>query len=71
MPRSSRWPGVLLRPLVNRDEQRLVYIRQSQSGIGSENAEFSVPELKVRATTPCEWSARAELLLMYDAQSVS
>src|SRR5579859_7073619 len=38
--------GVLLRPLVNRDEQRLVYIRQSQSGIGSEDASFSVPELK-------------------------
>jgi putative ABC transport system permease protein len=38
--------GVLLRPLVNRDEQRLVYIRQSQSGIGSEDAAFSVPELK-------------------------
>ncbi|HTA74109.1 MAG TPA: ABC transporter permease, partial [Gemmatimonadaceae bacterium] len=38
--------GVLLRPLVNRDEQHLIYIRQSQSGIGSEDASFSVPELK-------------------------
>ena len=26
--------GVLLRPLVNRDENRLIYIRQSARGIG-------------------------------------
>ena len=26
--------GVLLRPLVNRDESRLIYIRQSAPGIG-------------------------------------
>src|SRR3989442_13743757 len=37
--------GVLLRPLVNRDESRLVYIRQSAHGIGAENATFSVPEV--------------------------
>jgi putative ABC transport system permease protein len=37
--------GVLLRPLVNRDENRLVYIRQSAQGIGEENATFSVPEI--------------------------
>jgi predicted permease len=37
--------GVLLRPLVNRDEDRLVYIRQSAPGLGVENAVFSVPEL--------------------------
>ena len=37
--------GVLLRPLVNRDEERLVYIRQSASGIGAENVNFSVPEI--------------------------
>jgi len=36
--------GVLLKPLVNRDENRLVYLRQSAKGIGSENAAFSVPE---------------------------
>ena len=30
--------GVLLRPLVNRDESRLIYIRQSAPGIGTENA---------------------------------
>src|SRR5271156_2029982 len=37
--------GVLLRPLVNRDENRLVYIRQSARGIGAENTAFSVPEI--------------------------
>jgi putative ABC transport system permease protein len=37
--------GVLLRPLVNRDEDRLVYIRQSAPGIGAENTTFSVPEI--------------------------
>ena len=37
--------GVLLRPLVNRDENRLIYIRQSAPGIGAENTTFSVPEL--------------------------
>ena len=35
--------GVLLRPLVNRDQDRLIYIRQSAHGIGMENARFSVP----------------------------
>src|SRR3982074_2902293 len=38
--------GVLLRPLVNRDQDRLIYIRQSARGIGVENAHFSVPELR-------------------------
>ena len=37
--------GVLLRPLVNRDEDRLIYIRQSARGLGTENADFSVPEI--------------------------
>src|SRR5262245_20638717 len=46
--------GVLLRPLVNRGEDRLVYIRQRAPGIDTENTLFSVPEindLKARATT--------------------
>src|SRR5438132_2662643 len=46
--------GVLLRPLVNRDEDRLIYIRQSARGIGADNAAFSVPEiqyLRIRVTT--------------------
>ena len=38
--------GVLLRPLVNRDESTLIYVRQSQSGLGEQNAQFSVPELQ-------------------------
>ena len=38
--------GVLLKPLVNRDEDRLVYIRQSAKGLEVENANFSVPELR-------------------------
>lgn len=37
--------GVLLRPLVNADEERLIYIRQSAPGMGSENVNFSVPEI--------------------------
>ncbi len=45
---------VLLRPLVNRDADRLIYIRQSAPGIGAENLTFSVPEiddLRSRVTT--------------------
>ena len=38
--------GVLLRPLVNEDENRLIYIRQSAPGLQIENAAFSVPELR-------------------------
>lgn len=38
--------AVLLRPLVNRDEDRLLYMRQSMPGIGNENAGFSIPEIQ-------------------------
>jgi len=38
--------GVLLRPLANRDEDRLLYVRQSAPGIGADNTTFSVPEIK-------------------------
>lgn len=38
--------GVLLRPLANQDEDRLIYIRQSAPGLKVENANFSVPELR-------------------------
>ncbi len=38
--------AVLLRPLNNRDEGRLLYLRQSAPGIGEENATFSIPEIK-------------------------
>src|SRR4029077_11297233 len=38
--------GVLLKPLVNRDVDRLIYVRQSAPGTGDENAAFSVPEIQ-------------------------
>src|ERR1700743_1073020 len=38
--------GVLLKPLVNRDENRLIYIRQSAPGLHDENTTFSVPEIQ-------------------------
>jgi len=37
--------GVLIRPLVNRDQDRLIYIRQSAPGNSVENSTFSVPEV--------------------------
>src|SRR5712664_2594662 len=38
--------GVLLKPLVNRDKDRLIYIRQSALGLGDPNSTFSVPEIQ-------------------------
>ena len=38
--------AVLLRPLANRDEDRLLYLRQSAPGIGQDNTAFSVPEIQ-------------------------
>ena len=38
--------AVLLRPLANRDQDRLLYLRQSALGIGLANAAFSVPEIQ-------------------------
>ena len=38
--------AVLLRPLANRDENRLLYLRQSAPGLGVDNATFSVPEIQ-------------------------
>jgi putative ABC transport system permease protein len=37
--------NVLLRPLVNRDADRLLYIRQTARGIGTDNLTFSMPEI--------------------------
>jgi predicted permease len=37
--------GTLLRPLPNRDGDRLVYLKQSAKGAGQENVLFSVPEI--------------------------
>ncbi|HEU4805698.1 MAG TPA: permease prefix domain 1-containing protein, partial [Nitrobacter sp.] len=36
---------VLLRPLVNRDQDRLIYIRQGAPGMNAANLTFSVPEI--------------------------
>ena len=38
--------GVLLKPLVNRDDDRIIYIRQSAPGLRDENTKFSVPEFQ-------------------------
>jgi predicted permease len=46
--------GVLLRPLVNRGADRLLYLRQSAPGLGEPNTTFSIPEiddLESRVTT--------------------
>jgi putative ABC transport system permease protein len=46
--------SVLLRPLVNREADRLIYIRQDAQGLGIQNLTFSVPEIidfKSRART--------------------
>jgi putative ABC transport system permease protein len=37
--------GALLRPLPNREGDRLVYLRQSAKGVGQDNVLFSVPEI--------------------------
>jgi predicted permease len=37
---------VLLRPLVNRDPDRLIYIRQTALGIGNDDYTFSMPEIR-------------------------
>jgi putative ABC transport system permease protein len=49
---------VLVKPLVNRDEDRLIYIRQSAPGMGQENSTWSMPEiagLKERVKTLSEF----------------
>jgi putative ABC transport system permease protein len=38
--------GVLVKPLVNRDEDRLIYIRQSAPGARIENSTWSIPEIQ-------------------------
>jgi len=38
--------GVLIKPLVNRDEERLIYIRQSAPGARIENSTWSIPEIQ-------------------------
>src|SRR5437879_13758900 len=38
--------GVLIKPLVNRDEDRLIYIRQSAPGARTKNSTWSMPEIR-------------------------
>jgi putative ABC transport system permease protein len=38
--------GVLLKPLVNRDENRLIYIQQGAPGLNEDDVAFSVPEIQ-------------------------
>src|SRR5262245_1387062 len=50
--------GVLIKPLVNRDENRLIYVRQSALGTRTENSTWSMPEiqdLKTRVKTLSEF----------------
>jgi predicted permease len=55
--------GVLLRPLVNRDEDRLLYIRQTAPGVGVENTTFSMPEIH-------DFAARARTIRAFGDFSV-
>ena len=50
---------VLMRPLVNRDQDRLIYVRQAAPGIGDANIMFSVPEIDVM---PAARAARVDVL---------
>src|SRR5713101_4509858 len=43
--------AVLLRPLANRDEDKLLYVRQSAPGLAVANTTFSVPEIKDLGTS--------------------
>src|ERR1700745_4462092 len=54
----TRVRGVCTKPLVNRDEDRLIYIRQSAPGMDQENSTWSMPEigdLKERVKTLSEF----------------
>src|ERR1051325_3845074 len=52
--------GTLLRPLPNREGDRLVYLRQSAHGAGQDNVLFSVPEIIDYRTASKSLSAVAE-----------
>src|SRR5579862_1681471 len=56
--------GVLLKPLVNRDENRLIYIRQSAPGIGADNTTFSVPEIQDLRSSVKSLSALGDFSVM-------
>src|ERR1700685_2847468 len=56
--------GVLLKPLVNRGEDRLIYIRQSAPGIRDDNSTFSVPEIQDLRTSVKTLSAFGDFSTM-------
>src|SRR5437773_10128819 len=56
--------GVLLKPLVNRDEDRLIYIRQSAPGMRDENTTFSVSELQELPASVTTLSAFGDFSIM-------
>jgi putative ABC transport system permease protein len=56
--------GVLLKPLVNREEDRLIYIRQSAPGMGDDNTTFSVPEIQDLRTSVKTVSALGDFSVM-------
>jgi putative ABC transport system permease protein len=52
--------GVLLKPLPHRDGDRLMYLRQSTDGLGGENVNFSVPEVRDLRTGAPAFAGLAE-----------
>jgi putative ABC transport system permease protein len=56
--------GVLLKPLANREEDRLIYIRQSAPGMGDDNTTFSVPEIQDLRTSVKTVSALGDFSVM-------
>src|SRR6201995_2045627 len=56
--------GVLLKPLVNRDENSLIYIRQSAPGIHEQNTTFSVPEIQDLRASVKSFSALGDFSTM-------
>ena len=52
--------GVLLKPLPHRDGDRLVYLRHSTDGLGGENVNFSVPEVRDLRTGAPAFAGLAE-----------
>src|SRR6202163_3154422 len=56
--------GVLLKPLVNRDEERLIYNRESAPGMGDDNTTFSVPEIQDLSSSVKTLSAFGDFSVM-------
>jgi putative ABC transport system permease protein len=52
--------GVLLKPLPHRDGERLLYLRHSTDGIGGNDVNFSVPEVRDVRTGTTSFSGIAE-----------